>query len=177
MFQRELILNLVVVIASFILGTVGIFWLGWSLETTASNVELSHIEQAKRIGLVSSAAELRQDEITAEEYLGTFDRLIPIEDRLINLESYLRVTAERKGLVSIFNFEGGPTPPTDATPGRQPFSLTLRGEMNQLLTFLEEFERGRANFLFTVDTVSLSSFEEAHQLEIKAATYFKKTAS
>jgi hypothetical protein len=175
MFQRELTLNIVVVVAAFILGAIGVFWLRWNLVTASFAVEETHINLARRSGLLGSSAELRKEEARAMELIQSFNRLIPIEDELINLESFLRISAERKGLTSSFSFEGAPKPSAGQDPGEQAFGLTLQGELEPLLSYMKDLEFKRRSFLFTINSATLESLVEGYQLKINATSYFRNT--
>jgi len=175
MLRRELIVSLTVVVAAFVLGIIGIFWLRWSLNEVAGKVEQAHIDQARRSGLLGSSAELRQDEARADELLRVFERLVPNEDNLINLQTFLKVLAQRHNVGLDFNFQGGPTAPKGDQPGQQGFSISLRGELDNIMSFVEDLETRHTSFLFTINSMSFSQAGEEYQAQFTVTTYFKRT--
>lgn len=170
-FHKRIAVNLsiaMVIIAVLVLGVV-IF--GFRISTLSDKIAATRHELNERSAALSSLASLRSDYSNkGKPYLGVLYNVIPQKDELIDLSKDFQVIAREDNLNYGFIFLGENSP-SQGVLGSVNFSLSLGGELKNLLSFLKDLENFR--YLVSLDNVSVSREPELMRMSIRGSVFYR----
>lgn len=172
-FRRSVLVSSSIVLASFAVFSVGLYFASNNLSKEAEQVVINKDLLGRRTRILESLAELKRAAAEAELYQAQMDLLLPTQDQLIDFPRWLEGLARVHGAKVAFAFKGGGAEPTERSAGFTPFTLRVEGTYGNIVEFLKEFEIQSQRFLLTLEGVELVRSGNIHQFSTEGRVFFK----
>lgn len=176
-FRRELILNAAVMIVSFMVAGLILWWFRGEINFQADQVETARLTIARQAGLFGSLANLKQQVEIARGYEEKLSRLLPIKDQLINFPRWLEGLALQRQVNARFSFEGATVEATTETPGSVGFSLDLTGTLSAIQGLLRDLEVAPRAYFLKFNDFDLNRSGESYHFSAKGNLFFRLATS
>jgi hypothetical protein len=111
---------------------------------------------ARRNDSFVAFVKIKQDFAEAAKYKTAMDKLLPMQNELINFPQWLQNIAAAYGVTANFSFTASTAPATPAEPGTVGFSLATDGNNSDVISFLKNLESQAPGFLFSFNSFNLT---------------------
>ena len=137
----------IVILGSLILAGLALYWLNAELALRSKNVAEARKLISNRSATLSVLAELKAQVPEANFYAEKLDSYLPSRDQLFDFRGWLESFGRFYNVSTRFDFQGKEVEPQDVQPGFAAFTLTLEGQYDDILDFVEQLERNPQKFL------------------------------
>lgn len=145
--------------------------LGSSISEYAQTLIQGRQQMLQRSAQLQSFASLRSDyNREAKNDLAVLERMLPIEEGLINLPKDIQVLASQDNLTYAFSF-GGETPPSAQSFGLLQFQLTLGGPLERLTSFVGRLQNFK--YLTKIAGIALTRNGANYDMALKGQVAFR----
>jgi Tfp pilus assembly protein PilO len=170
-FHKRIAVNLSIALGIIAVLVLGVVIFGFRINSLSEKIAATRHELNERSTALSSLASLRSEYSTkGQPYLNVLYNVIPQKDELIDLSKDFQAIAQENGLNYGFIFLGE-NPPSGGTLGSVNFSLSLGGELADLLSFLKNLENFR--YLISLDNVSIAREPDLMRMNIRGSVFYR----
>ncbi|MFH1162218.1 MAG: hypothetical protein V1696_03015 [Candidatus Jorgensenbacteria bacterium] len=170
-FRKKLFVEVGIGLAIIVPLLGGVFFFSGQIGKFGGQIAASRKELFDRTAGLDAVAALQADyNGKAKRYLEALHSMIPVKDQLINLARDFQVLSAQAHLTSSFTFLGE-TPAAGGGLGSLTFRLNLRGKLNDLFSFAEQFEKFR--YLSLLSSFSVSRGVEESGMITQGSVYYR----
>lgn len=171
---KEIRLSLAIIVGSLVVFW-GVFYF-FQMKTNALADEIvqrrSIIKEHSTLGEV--LASLKSDAQVAEGYEAAIDVLIPPKDKLfVGLSSWLQSQERLFGVSVRFSFQGNESDPTETDLGVVGFSMTVNGQLGDVVRFLRSVETQADQFLLRFNSIDVARDINSYRVSVGGDVFFK----
>ena len=172
-FTPKAIVNLFVLFGFLIFIAIILSSLGNEIESKAEAIRDQRAQIESRIRSISKLAELSDSAKEAKPALEEINSLLPNRDELVSFPRYISNLGAENNVTAAFNFRGEEVPSTEMEAGYSGFYLIITGTFPNVVSFLENLEKGR--FIVRVDSfdVVLQRASSDFQADIIGSIFFR----
>ncbi len=152
------------------------YWLKNDMTMLAGKISKLRNDAAANANSLEVLAKLKQGSGEVDEYQRQIEQILPIEDKLILLKSWLEQVASGPRVSVASNLEMS-TPAQDGLPAFSYFTIVANGDYSALILFMREIESRSTSYLITLETMDITRQSDKYQLVAKGKVYYKHTAS
>ncbi len=171
-FRKNLTVEIsiaVIVIAAF--GAGILFFRAKIASSTEQIIKMRHDLSERNSSLQLYSALHSQYDSKAKNYLNVLYNIIPTRDQLIDLRQEFQSLAAKEKLDFGFAFFSGDEASARGETGIVKFDLNLKGDLDQLINFIQSLEKFR--YLITLDSFTMNRQGSTIQMIIKGQVYFR----
>ncbi len=172
-FKRKFWISISVVIGTIAASSVALYFLSIRIEEAANVIAATRTGTASQNAEFQDLANLKKNATAAATYQVVMDKLLASQEALITFPTQVDALGRADGVSTSFSFHGSPISASTSTPGNAVFSLDVSGPIDNLLSFLKDFESSAPILLSSLDTVSLTGDGSNYTLTAEGAVYFK----
>lgn len=176
-FLRQLLVNLGIIVGSFIIFGAGLSLLGRDIAAKSAQTVSDKALITKRTSSLSSLAALKATAPQADQYRQKINLLLPVQDQLLGFPQYARTIGIQHQLVVNAVFQGGPSAPMPTQAGSIGFLIDASGSQDNLKAFLSDMESRGTKYLVSLDTLDLTVSDHNHHAVIQGHVFFQATPS
>lgn len=170
-YHKKLMIQLLIATGVLALLTVVLLVLGSNISRYSVALVQGRQDLLDRSATLQAFAALRSDyNQEVKNDLPLLYTLLPQQDQLINLPKDLQFLAAQDGLTYTFAF-GPLTPASDQSFGTVQFQLTLGGTLNELMEFVQRFQKFK--YLTKIIAINLSRAGNSYQMSMNAQVSFR----
>lgn len=160
--------ELIIATVGFLILIGGVFVVGAKITDYVKQITNKQLEGTIQGQQVEILATLTRQHAVAQQYVLALENVLPERDSLISLDQELETLAEVHGLGFGFTFTGD-RPATQSSPGVVEFSLSLQGEFNQLLRYMENVNNLR--YFMSFPTFGLARSGDRFTMQLQGQVF------
>ena len=152
------------------------YWLKNDMTALAGKISNIRNAAAANANSLEVLARLKQGSEEIDEYQKQIEQILPIEDKLILLKSWLEQVASGPRVSVASNLEMSGTA-QDGLPAFSYFTIVANGDYSALILFMREIESRSTSYLISLETMDITRQSDKYQLVAKGRVYYKHTIS
>jgi hypothetical protein len=172
-FKRPLVTSVSLILVAIIVAAVSIYFLATGIMASAKAIAQDHAQLDAATGAVAGVAALKAQAPQAKQYQLAFEKLLPTQDGLIGFSGWINSVANAHGVSSKVVFQGKLVPPSATGPGQAGFSLTVTGDMSNIISFLNDIETKTPGFLLSLSSFDLVNASPHYQVSVQGNVFFR----
>ncbi len=172
-FKTRLLINGGIIVVSIVFGVVAFVYLSRDLHSAADKFVSGRATTQANTAALGRLAELEHDAPAAAVYETAINTLLPTQSSLINTPPEVTALATADGVTANFSFQGNPSTPAEGSFGIVPFSLDVEGPMEQVTTFLSDFETKANGYLLNITSLSVLNSDSGAHLSAQGNLFFQ----
>lgn len=172
-FRRQILVNLAILIGSFIIAIFAVYWLEKDLNVKAETIAKDRLLIKSQTAALADLANLKVILPQATAYKQAMDKTMGTKEQLLDFPRWLEGLARVRRLSVNFNFRGRETEPQGNSPGFINFNLDLGGGIDDLTNFLKDIEYKAPGFLISLDNADLSRTDNNYRIFAQGQVFFR----
>lgn len=169
-FHRRLFFNIAITLGllAFLGGLLAM--VGFDIGNRTVKIQDLRLELIKRNRSISDLADLQRDFNKVSRYSSLLENVLPRRDQLFDFSKELEAAARRQkvGLGFIFSSEQASA---EDVPGAAFFSLTLQGQLDNVMSFLKSMEIMR--FITSFSSLDFTRQGDSVNASLNGVVYFQ----
>ncbi|RJQ29869.1 hypothetical protein C4571_00405 [Candidatus Parcubacteria bacterium] len=171
--RREFFLSASIIVLSFVVFGVGVWWYGTSLEKVTKEILVDRLLLKKRTEAIGVLAQFKSEAPVAGAYQKAMDAILPAEDQLLDFPRWIESIARARNLEAGFSFQGGAVPAQEDSAGYIGFTMSVNGSLSDIFGFVKDLELQTPRFLSSIDGFDLHGADAQYQFSSRGRVFFK----
>jgi Tfp pilus assembly protein PilO len=172
-FNKNFIIGLSVIFGSVLVVGVALFFLSGMVAGSVTAILADKSKINGQSNSVADIAELRQEAVQAASYQAAMNKLLPMQDALINFNAWVSSVAAADHVAATASFQGQPSPPLAGSAGQAEFSIAATGSVQDIANFLNDIELRSLGFLVQLTSIDLVDQGSNYELTAQGQAFFQ----
>ncbi len=171
-YNRKVLWSTLLILVAVVAFGASAYWLKNDMTLLAGKISKLRNDAAANANSLEVLARLKQGSEEIDEYQKQIEQILPIEDKLILLKSWLEQVASGPRVSVASNLEMSGTA-QDGLPAFSYFTIVANGDYSALILFMREIESRSTSYLITLETMDITRQSDKYQLVAKGKIYYK----